>query len=221
MATRQPATSHGPATRWSLDDLGAARSPLRLQPRRRASLWRLLAEAALTPPRRGYGRNRHDPACESTAQASGPRSRQALRLDPAGRLVLGAADTTGRPRLPRRSPTPPVQPGKPAKRAPEDSRQGGRAGIASVGVATAHGVWHLGQTRTRTAWATPRAPGVPQRPERPRYAWGGITSIPTGASTSATSSPSGAAGRALPRPAAEAPRGGRACALRRPSRWSR
>jgi hypothetical protein len=52
MATRKPAMYHGPATRWSLDDLGAAlwqRHPWTL---RRSSIWRLLEEVARKPQRR-------------------------------------------------------------------------------------------------------------------------------------------------------------------------
>ncbi len=51
MATRQPATSHCPATRWSLDDLVAALRQRRPWTMSRSSLWRMLEAADLKPHR--------------------------------------------------------------------------------------------------------------------------------------------------------------------------
>jgi len=68
MATRQPATSHGPTTRWSLDDLVAALPQHRPQPLSRSSIWRLLEEADLTPHRSGYWLHSHDPDFAAKAQ---------------------------------------------------------------------------------------------------------------------------------------------------------
>jgi hypothetical protein len=51
LATRQPAPDHCPATRWRLADLVAARWQRRPWPMRRASVWRMLEEADLQPPR--------------------------------------------------------------------------------------------------------------------------------------------------------------------------
>ena len=67
MATRNPARAHGAATRWRLDAVGAALAPGRTSTMSRASLWRLLADADLTPHRRVSGRHRHAPDCEATA----------------------------------------------------------------------------------------------------------------------------------------------------------
>ena len=54
MATRKPATSHCPATRWSLDDLVAALFQRRTWTMSRSSIWRILEEADLQPHRSVY-----------------------------------------------------------------------------------------------------------------------------------------------------------------------
>ena len=67
MATRKPATSYCPATRWSLDDLVAALLQGRAWTMSRSSIWRLLEEADLKPHRSVYWLNSHDPDFESKA----------------------------------------------------------------------------------------------------------------------------------------------------------
>ena len=171
MATRKPATYHGPATRWSLDDVVAALSQHRLQPLSRSSIWRILEEADRKPHRSVYWLNSHDPDFESKAQDIGQLSRQALRFYQEGRLVICADEKTGRQILQRRYPTQPVQPGKPEKREHEDIRHGVRAFIASFVVATGQVVWHLGQTRTSADFATHLANVVHQLPAMQRYDW--------------------------------------------------
>jgi hypothetical protein len=127
MATRKPATYHCPATRWSLDDVVAALSQHRLRPLSRSSIWRILEEADLKPHRSVYWLNSHDPDFESKAQDICQLYRQALRFYQEGRLVICADEKTGMPILQRRSPTQPVQPGKPEKREHEYIRHGVRA----------------------------------------------------------------------------------------------
>jgi hypothetical protein len=52
LATRKPATSHCPATRWGLDDLVAALlQQAGARPMSRSRLWRILEAADLTPHR--------------------------------------------------------------------------------------------------------------------------------------------------------------------------
>src|SRR5713101_3188753 len=170
MATRKPATYHGPATRWSLDDLGAALQQHRLQPMSRSSLWRILEEAARKPPRSVYGLNSHAPDFEAKAQDLCQLSVQALRFSPQGRVVICADAKTGRPMLQRRSPTPPVQSGTPEKREHESIRHGGRAFLASLVVPTGQRVWHLGQTRTSADGAAHLANVVHQLPAMQRDA---------------------------------------------------
>ena len=67
MATRTPSAYHGPATRWSLDDLVAALAQRRLAPLSRSSIWRILEEADLKPHRSVYWLNSHDPDFEAKA----------------------------------------------------------------------------------------------------------------------------------------------------------
>lgn len=71
MAPKKPATYHGPATRWSLDDLVAALWQQRLQRLSRASLWRILEAADLKPHRSVSWLNSPDPALEAKAQTIG------------------------------------------------------------------------------------------------------------------------------------------------------
>jgi hypothetical protein len=174
MATKKPATSPCPAPRWRLDALGAARLAQRRQPMRRASRWRLLAEADRKPHRSVYGRTRHAP--DGEAHALCQLSVQALRCSPQGRVVICADAKTGRPMVPRASPPQPVQPGKPAKREHEDIRHGVRAFLASFVVPTGPRVWHLGQTRPRAAGAAPLANVVQPRPAMQRDDGGGRSS---------------------------------------------
>jgi len=171
MATRKPATYHCPATRWSLDDVVAALSQHRLQPMRRSSLWRILAEADRKPHRSVYWLNSHAPDFEAKAYAICQLYLQALRFYQEGRLVICADEKTGMQILQRRSPTQPVQPGKPEKREHEYIRHGVRAFLASFVVPTGQLVWNLGQTRTNADWAAPLTNVVHQLPAMQRYDW--------------------------------------------------
>jgi DDE superfamily endonuclease len=171
MATRQPATSHCRATRWSLDDLVAALPQHRPQPISRSSIWRLLEEADLKPHRSVYWLNSHDPDFEAKAQDICQLYLQALRFYQEGRLVICADEKTGMQILQRRYPTQPVQPGKPEKREHEYIRHGVRALLASFVVPTGHLVWNLGQTRTSADWAAHLANVVHQLPAMQHYDW--------------------------------------------------
>jgi DDE superfamily endonuclease len=171
MATKKPATFHCPATRWSLDDLVAALSPHRRQPMSRSSLWRLLEEADLKPPRSVYWLNSHAPDCEAKAHTICQLYGHALRFYPEGRLVICADEKTGRQILQRRSPTQPVQPGTPEKREYASIRHGVRALRASFVVPTGQRVWHRGQTRTSADGAAHLANVVHQLPAMQRYDW--------------------------------------------------
>src|SRR5262249_47248838 len=147
MATRQPATDHCAATRWSLADLMAALAQHRPWGMSRSSLWRMLEEADLTPHRSVSWLNRHDPDFKPKAHASCSLSLHALRFLAHDRLGLCPEAKIGMQMLPRTSPTQPLAPGKPEKREPEYIRHGVQACIASLVVATGPVVWHLGQTR--------------------------------------------------------------------------
>jgi hypothetical protein len=169
MAPRTPAPSHCAATRWSRDDLVAALAQGRTWTRSRSRLWRLLDAADLKPHRRVYGLNSPDPDCEAKAHALCAFSLNAHRCFAQGRVVICTDAKTGMQSLQRQYPTQPLAPGKPEQCAPEDSRHGVRALIASCVVPTGQVVWHLGPTRTRTDFATPLANGVPHLPDMQRY----------------------------------------------------
>jgi hypothetical protein len=173
LAPRQPATSHGPATRWRLDALVAALGQPRPWTMSRASVWRILAAADLKPPRSVYGLHSHDPDFEVTAHDICALDINALRVFEQGRVVLCSDEKTGMQILARTYPTQPMAPGKPEKCAHADIRPGTRALMASFVVATGQVVGNLGQTRTSIAFATPLAHVVKQLPARPRYDWGG------------------------------------------------
>ena len=171
IATKKPATYHSPATRWSLDDLVAARTQHRLRPMSRSSVWRILEEADLKPHRSVYWLNSHDPDFETKAYDICQLYLQALRFYEEGRLVICADEKTGMQILQRAHPTQPVQPGKPEKREHAYIRHGARALLASFVVPTGALVWNLGQTRTSTDWAAHLAHVVQQLPAMQRYDW--------------------------------------------------
>jgi hypothetical protein len=127
MATRQPATYHCAATRWSLDALVAALEQHRPWGMSRASIWRILEEADRKPHRSVSWLNSHDPDCEPKAHAICSLYLHALRFFAHDRLGICPDEKTGMQMLQRKSPTPPMVPGQPEKREHESSRHGGRA----------------------------------------------------------------------------------------------
>src|SRR6478736_8611146 len=131
MATRQPATYHCPATRWSLDDLVAALSQHRLQPMSRSTIWRILEEADLKPHKSVYWLNSHDPDFDAKAQAICRLYLNAPRLYQQGRLLICCDEKTGMQILQRKYPTQPARPGHPEKQEFEYIRHGTRTLITS------------------------------------------------------------------------------------------
>ena len=171
MAPQKPRTSHCPATRWSLDDLGAALHQRPLWTMSRASIWRILDEAARKPHRSVYWLNSHAPDFAAKAQEICSLYLHALRFLEQGRVGMCPDETTGMQSLQRTYPTQPIAPGKPAQCEQEYLRHGVRAPLASFVVPTGHVVWNLGQTRTSTDCATPLAHVVQQLPDLHRYDW--------------------------------------------------
>jgi hypothetical protein len=171
MATRKPATYYCPATRWSLDDLGAALFQGRTWPMSRSSVWRILDAADLKPHRSVYWLNSHDPDFETKAHDICSLYINALRFFEQGRLVICSDEKTGMQILERKPPTQPLAPGKPEKREHEYIRHGTRALLASFVVATGQVVWNLGQTRTSTDFAAHLVHVVKQLPDMNRCDW--------------------------------------------------
>jgi transposase len=170
-ATRKPVTYHCPATRWSLDDLGAVLQQGRIWTMSRSSIWRILDEADLKPHRSVYWLNSHDPDFEAKAQAICAVYLNARRAFEEGRVVICTDEKTGMQILQRKYPTQPVEPGKPEKREHEYIRHGVRALIASFVVPTGRVVWNLGETRTSADFAAHLANVSQQLPEMQRYDW--------------------------------------------------
>ncbi len=154
LATRPPADHPNPATRWSVDDMTAVlRDHARRQAMSRSTLWRVLDEADLKPPRCVYWLKSHAPAFDAKARDSCALYENARRFSQQGRLVLWVDEKTGMQMLQRKYPTQVAPPGQPAKREQEDIRHGGRVLIASCVGPTGQGLWQLGPTRTSAACA--------------------------------------------------------------------
>jgi hypothetical protein len=176
LATKKPAERHGPAPRWSVADLIAARRPQPSAPAMsRSTLWRMLDDAALKPHRRVYWLTSHAPAGDTKARDLGHLYLNAFRLSQEGRVVICVDEKTGMQILPRKYPTPLAQPGQPEKREQADIRHGVRAFLASFVVPTGQVLWHLGLTRTREDCAAHRHAVVAHLPEMTRYDWGSDT----------------------------------------------
>jgi hypothetical protein len=171
MATRQPATYHCPATRWSLDDLVAALRQRRTWTMSRSSLWRILEEADRKPHRSVSWLNSHDPDCEAKAHDICALYLNALRFFEQGHVVICTDEKTGMQILARKYPTQPTAPGKPEKREHEYIRHGTRVLIASFVVPTGRVGWNVGQTRTSTDFAAHLAHVRQQLPDMHRYDW--------------------------------------------------
>ena len=171
MATRKPATHYCPATRWSLDDLVAALLQRRTWTMSRSSIWRILEEADLKPPRSVYWLNSHDPDFEAKAHDICSLYLNARRFFEQGRLVICSDEKTGMQILERKYPTQPREAGKPEKREHEYIRHGTRALIASFMVPTGQVIWNLGETRTSADFAAHLAHVVKQLPAMNRYDW--------------------------------------------------
>jgi DDE superfamily endonuclease len=172
LATSTPAAHHNPATRWSLDDMAAVlRDHARARAMSRSTLWRVLDEADLKPHRCVYWLNSHDPGFDAKARDICALYVNALRFFQQGRLVICVDEKTGMQILQRKSPTQPVQPGKPAKREQEYIRHGVRVLIASFVVPTGQVLWHLGPTRTSEDFAAHLTDVYRQLPAMARYDW--------------------------------------------------
>jgi hypothetical protein len=172
IATSQPADSHCPATRWSLDDLATAlRHHTAGRAMSRSTIWRVLEDADLQPHRSVYWLQSHDPAFAVKAQALCALDSNARRFDEQGRLVICTDAKTGMQILQRQYPPQRRQPGQPEKREQAYIRHGTRALLASCVVPTGQVVWNLSPTRPRTDFAGHVANVVQQLPDMHRYDW--------------------------------------------------
>jgi hypothetical protein len=172
LATKKPAERHCPATRWSVDDLIAARRHQPLAPAMsRSTLWRILDDADLKPHRSVYWLNSHDPDFDTKARDICALYVDAFRLYQEGRVVICVDEKTGMQILQRKYPTQLARPGQPEKREQEYMRHGVRALLASFVVPTGQVLWNLGLTRTSEDFAVHLHTVVAQLPTMARYDW--------------------------------------------------
>jgi hypothetical protein len=172
LATQKPAERYCPATRWSLDDLVAARRHQPAAPAMsRSTLWRILDGADLKPHRSVYWLNSHDPDFDTKARHICDLYVNASRLYHEGRLVICVDEKTGMQILQRKYPTRVAQPGQPEKREHEYIRHGTRALLASFVVPTGQVLWNCGPTRTSADFVAHLCAVVAQLPPMTRYDW--------------------------------------------------
>jgi transposase len=156
VASAFPQDQERPVTRWTLDEIVATlREALHTDAIRRSSLWRLLHDVDLKPHTSADGLQSPEEPFEATAPTRGQLDAQALASYQHGRLGMGCDEQPGRQVLERTAPTPPAQPGRRERRAPEDIRHGTRVLIHSLAVATGPRAWTMGATRKTTDFVVP------------------------------------------------------------------
>jgi hypothetical protein len=155
-----------------MNDLVAARRHQPSAPAMsRSTIWRMLDDADLKPPRSVYWLKSHDPDFDTKARDICHLYVSAFRFYQEGRLVLCVDEKTGMQMLQRKYPTQGAQPGQPEKREQEDIRHGVRAFLASCVVPTGQVLWNLGMTRTSEDLVAHLQTVVTQLPEMARYDW--------------------------------------------------
>lgn len=151
IASALPQEQDRTVTRWTLDAIVATLlDALHTDAIRRASIWRILHDAALKPHKRAYWLNSHDEAFDAKAPTICQRYAKALAYYSQGRLVLCCDEKTGRHVLERTAPTKPAPPGRRERRAHEYIRHGTRVLIHSLAVATGQMASTIARTRTAT-----------------------------------------------------------------------
>jgi putative transposase len=151
VASTLPQDQERAVTRWTLDEMVA--TVLDARPTNtisRSSLWRILHDIDLQPPKSAYWLNSHDEDLDAKAHLICQLYAQAIEAYQPGRLVMCCDAKTGMHVLERKAPTQPAQPGRRERREPEYIRHGTRVLIHALVVATGHIAWPLGRTRTAT-----------------------------------------------------------------------
>lgn len=106
IATSKTEDHQQPATRWSLADIAATIvNEAHAEAISRATIWRILNDAALKPHRSVYWLNSHDSDFETKARQICQLYVNAPRLYQQGRLVLCCDEKTGMQILRRNAPT--------------------------------------------------------------------------------------------------------------------
>jgi len=172
LATQKPADQGVPAAQWSLTDLAARIvNEAHAQAMSRASIFRILDEAAFKPHKSRYWLNSHDPDFEAKTLAVARLYLDAPRLYQHGELVLCTDEKTGIQALEPKYPTKPTLPGRPALREFEYIRHGTRCLIASWAVPTGQVIGDVTARRTRRDFCRHIRHVAQQLPEFQRYHW--------------------------------------------------
>jgi hypothetical protein len=172
VASALPQAQDRTGTRWTLDESVAPwLDALHTEAISRSSIWRILQDVDLKPPKRTYWLQSPDEQCDTKAHTICPLDATALEAYQEGRLVLCCEENTGRQVLERTAPTTPAHPGRRERREQEDIRHGTRVLINALAVATGQMAWTLGTTRKATDCVAHLQQADAKVPRMQRYAW--------------------------------------------------
>jgi transposase len=154
LATRPPIQDRVPVTHWSAADLAqAAIVDGIVASISRATVWRLLDQAAIKPHRWHYWRHSPDPDFEAKMLAIVDLYLKAQRLAKRGEIVLCVDEKTSIQALQRRYPHKPPRSGSIERIEHEYIRHGTRCLTASLEVATGEIYGHLTDNRPAEVFA--------------------------------------------------------------------
>jgi len=172
MASALPQDQGRTVTRWTLEEMVAAfLDALNTEAISRSSVWRILHDVDLKPPKSAYWLNSPDEDCETKARHICHLYAKALESYHQGRLVIGGDEKTGMQVLERKAPTKPAQPGRRERREHEYIRHGTRVLINALAVATGQMAWTIGATRKATDFVAHLTQAYHCWPGMQRYAW--------------------------------------------------
>ena len=127
VASALPQEQDRTVTRWTLAEIVATLlEALHTDAISRSSIWRILQDVDLKPPKSEYWLNSHDAHFDPKAQTICQLYAKALESYKHGRLVICCDEKTGMQVLERKAPTKPAQPGRRERREHEYIRHGTR-----------------------------------------------------------------------------------------------
>jgi transposase len=154
LATRPPAEDRIPVTHWSATDLAQASVENGIvESISRATVWRLLDQAAIKPHRWHYWLNSPDPDFEAKMLNIVGLYLKAQKLKERGEVILSVDEKTSIQALQRRYPHRPPRPGNIERIEHEYIRHGTRCLTASLEVATGEIYGHLTENRPAEVFA--------------------------------------------------------------------
>jgi transposase len=172
VASTLPQDQERAVTRWTLDEIGATLLDARhTDTISRSSIWRILNDLDLKPPKSEDWLHSHDEDFDAKAPMICQLYAQAIEAYQQGRLVICCDEKTGMQVLERKAPPKPAQPGRRERREHEYIRHGTRVLINSLAVATGHIAWTLGTTRKATDFVAHLQRAYQSLPHMERYDW--------------------------------------------------